>query len=496
MRATRMGVFISAPNNLILEAYSQQDLSISFKMQPSLLAVFVVATIAVISSATVIIDEACGSPSDLDSNVIGPSRKSNGPFAPVVGTTEPAKYMSHRYGKDFTYTYRISNGPYNVTLGFAETTSRLCSSGMRVFDVYIQGQLALAALDVFTSTGACNTALKKTVENVIVTDGRVNIRFTSKVQNAMVSSIEIVPAGSFPAPPAPIIMTTGPKGELVSTLSGDAKLFNMPHLPVANTENDLVFARHRAGFNFAFSFNVTSGTYRVQLGFAETFTPLCHIGSRIFIVTVGSTTISNFDAFAAAGACYAATFQTVNDVVVTNGVLNVSFTAIKQKAFISSIAIMPLVEPTRHIVDMVDAGSDGDTATAHNISGTSRAYRLPYRPILSSMSAAESTMLLSHRAGRDFSYTFNVPAGNYNVRLGFAETFYCAAGKRVFDVYVAGSEEGLESLDVFETAGGCNKALWKTISNVKVYEEGLTIRFASSVENAMVSSLQVLALTA
>ena len=60
-----------------------------------------------------------------------------------------------------------------------------------------------------------------------------------------------------------------------------------------------------------------------------------------------------------------------------------------------------------------------------------------------------------------FSYKYIVPNGTYNVTLKFAEIYFTAAGQRSFHVDINGVRK-LTDLDVFQAAGGANKAFDQT----------------------------------
>eukprot|EP00178_Gracilaria_changii_P027577 TRINITY_DN88_c0_g2_i1.p1 TRINITY_DN88_c0_g2~~TRINITY_DN88_c0_g2_i1.p1 ORF type:complete len:1049 (+),score=148.56 TRINITY_DN88_c0_g2_i1:203-3349(+) len=98
------------------------------------------------------------------------------------------------------------------------------------------------------------------------------------------------------------------------------------------------------------------------------------------------------------------------------------------------------------------------------------------------------------RAGTDFTYSFDLEPGGYNVVLGFAEYVddFCAKGERVFNVYV-NDEIQLEALDVFDSAAGCligwETTITATVSSVQT--SPLTIRFESVMNPAMISIISV-----
>src|SRR5205814_7818908 len=124
------------------------------------------------------------------------------PGATVTGTADPTLFKSARYGptppSEMQYSFAVANGNYQVNLYFAETCPGQVVGG-RVFDVQMQSATVFSALDIFAAAGG-NTALVKSA-NVTVTNGTLTIQFVHRIDNPIVSAIEIVPlSGTDPAP--------------------------------------------------------------------------------------------------------------------------------------------------------------------------------------------------------------------------------------------------------------------------------------------------------
>lgn len=113
----------------------------------------------------------------------------------IAGTTEDALYQSERYG---TYTYEIpvSNATYNIVLHFAELYHN--AAGARSFNLSIEGQAVLSDFDLYSVAGH-DTAYDQRVNNVAVTDGKLTINLTSKINNGTLSGFAIYSSngGSF-----------------------------------------------------------------------------------------------------------------------------------------------------------------------------------------------------------------------------------------------------------------------------------------------------------
>ena len=103
-----------------------------------------------------------------------------------------------------SYDIPISNGTYTVKLHFAEIywgemktdgNEILGGAGSRIFDVDIEGMSILNNLDVFAVAEGSAIAITR-MYDVEVSDGELNIVFTSTVDKPKVSAIEIFGDGT------------------------------------------------------------------------------------------------------------------------------------------------------------------------------------------------------------------------------------------------------------------------------------------------------------
>ena len=104
----------------------------------------------------------------------------------ISGTKDPALYQTERYG-NFSYNIPLANGNYSVTLKFAEIY--WSAAGKRVFNVSMQGTRVITNLDIYAQVGK-NAAYDVTIP-AAVTNGTLNIVFTTVVDNAKVDAIEV-----------------------------------------------------------------------------------------------------------------------------------------------------------------------------------------------------------------------------------------------------------------------------------------------------------------
>ena len=103
----------------------------------------------------------------------------------------------------------------------------------------------------------------------------------------------------------------------------------------------------------------------------------------------------------------------------------------------------------------------------------------------------------TERYGKDFSYIYPVPNdGRYLVRLHFAEIFDDGAGRRLENIYLNGKPV-LKDFDIFNAAGGLNKAVVKEFPGLTPDEHGnivirVTTTPASPDKNAKICGLEIL----
>jgi fibronectin type 3 domain-containing protein len=114
----------------------------------------------------------------------------------VSGTTTPQLYLYERFGT-FSYNVPVQPGSYTVSLKFAEIY--WTQAGKRVFNVSINGTQVLSNFDIYAAAGA-RTAIDKSFP-VTTSSNQIAISFQTVVDNAKISSIEIVPSSSSSPPP-------------------------------------------------------------------------------------------------------------------------------------------------------------------------------------------------------------------------------------------------------------------------------------------------------
>jgi hypothetical protein len=110
-------------------------------------------------------------------------------------------------------------------------------------------------------------------------------------------------------------------------------------LPVANTKDPALYRTEHYDMT-SFSEKVPNGKYTVKLHFAETYEDITGAGQRIFSFKVAGQEFKDFDVYVKAGGAQRAYVETVEDDV-TNGAVDVTFTANVQSPEINGIEIIP-----------------------------------------------------------------------------------------------------------------------------------------------------------
>ena len=106
--------------------------------------------------------------------------------------------------------------------------------------------------------------------------------------------------------------------------------------------------------------------------------------------------------------------------------------------------------------------------------------------------AGDQSLYQSERYGNPFTYSFNVPPGSYQVTLKFSENYWTAAGQRLFNVSIDGTQV-LTNFDIFAAAGGAKKAVDEVFDNIAPSGGVITLQFGpASLDNAKVDAIQII----
>ncbi len=110
-------------------------------------------------------------------------------------------------------------------------------------------------------------------------------------------------------------------------------------MQIANTKNPALYRSEHYSMT-SFSYPVPNGKYLVKLHFAETYDGISGPGGRVFTFKVGNQEFKDFDVWVKAGGNQRAYIESVN-TEVTDGKLNITFTAQEENPEINGIEILP-----------------------------------------------------------------------------------------------------------------------------------------------------------
>ncbi|HVU71150.1 MAG TPA: malectin domain-containing carbohydrate-binding protein [Ktedonobacteraceae bacterium] len=460
-----------------------------------------------------------------DTDYSGGSTASTGNAIDISGVSNPAPqyiYQSNRYG---TFSYTIPNltpnTSYPIRLHFAETY--WTAAGQRVFNVTANGQAALTSFDIFAAAGAEYKAVTRQFNATSDGSGKITLQFTPTKDNAEVSGIEVIGAGS-PVTPTPTptptrtptstptptpTATTPPGGGGVQINSGgtasgtfvaDADYSGgatansgnaITTTGVSNPAPQAVYQSNRYGnFSYAVPGLTAGASYTVRLHFAETYWTAA--GQRTFNVSInGQQVLSNFDIIGAAGAANKAVVQQFTATADSSGKITIQFTTVKDNAQVNGIEVLPVSTASALAINCGGATSGSFIADAYYSGGTAVTSTNTVSTTGVSNPAPQA-VYQSNRYGT-FSYAVTgLTAGKtYTVRLHFAETYWTATGQRTFNVSING-QQVLSNFDIVAAAGGANKAVVQQFTATADSSGKITIQFTTVKDNAQVNGIEIL----
>lgn len=154
-------------------------------------------------------------------------------------------------------------------------------------------------------------------------------------------------SGAHPAPPVRI--KAGPSDSfkdadgntwIPETGIADGDSIERPDIQIANTKTPKIYQSEHYSMT-SFSYQVPNGKYTVKLHFCETFEGITGPGERVFSFSVEGHPYKDFDVWVKAGGAMKAYIETVNDVQVNDGKLDITFEPKVENPQINGIEILP-----------------------------------------------------------------------------------------------------------------------------------------------------------
>lgn len=247
----------------------------------------------------------------------------------VQAQPDPGFLRTKRQGK-FHYDIPLRNGTYELHLLFAETDygSGNPAGGAesdRLFNISINGRMAIANFDAIAEAGAANRLHSRTFKDISpAKDGKLHIVFDPVTAPAFLNALEVLP--TLPGKIRPIRLVsrdtsvtdeTGQEWLADQYVTGGRLVVRRDS--VANVREKSIYEGERYG-NFCYRIPLAPGKYRLTLHFAETWfgTPQNTQpadGSRLFNVFAnGTALLRNFDIAKDAGGANRAIVKTFDNL--------------------------------------------------------------------------------------------------------------------------------------------------------------------------------------
>ncbi|MFO0930667.1 MAG: malectin domain-containing carbohydrate-binding protein [Gemmataceae bacterium] len=256
----------------------------------------------------------------------------------VVNPAPQAVYQSWRYG-NFTYSLTgLTPGATSlVRLHFAENS--FAAAGRRVFNVWVNGARVLYRFDIFAAARARYRAVVREVLAVADASGTIRISVLSLVNVAALNGLEVIPR--------PLVaVAAGGAGAGIyrpdAYYSGGTAASTTAVIATAQLADPAGLAVYRSERYGDFTYTVpglTAGArYTVRLDFAEIYWNTS--GKRLFDVRAnGTTMLSRFDVFAAAGGKNRAVRREFTATADAQGRIVLEFVSVVNFAKVSGIVV-------------------------------------------------------------------------------------------------------------------------------------------------------------
>ena len=463
----------------------------------------------------------------------------------IAATDKDALYQTERFG-NFSYAIPVGQaGTYAVDLHFAEIY--WTAPGQRIFNINIEnGQFVRNNFDLFQTAGANYSAYVLRADNLNITDGTINITFTTVTDNAKVSGIAVGRYSTPPANAAPTVAQAPAAQSVPSTqatvvlqlgqiFADDGGVNNLTFSVPNNTNAALISNTQIVGSQLTFTLSGTTGNGTITLRATDTSNASVETTFQLTVTPPANTppvvvqapapqSVPNTQAtvvlqlgqiFNDNGGVASLTFSVPNN---TNAAL-ISNTQIvgTQLTFTLSgttgsgtitlratdaanlsvettfqLTVTPPVAPTLTNVIRINAGGG-----AQNFSGEAWvADQYSTGGFTHSTSTAiagtdKDALYQTERYG-NFSYAIPVgQAGTYAVDLHFAEIHWTEPGWRVFNINIENGQFVRNNLDLIQTIGSNYSAYVLRADNLNITDGTINITFTNVTDNAKISGIAV-----
>ncbi|MBN2091175.1 FG-GAP repeat protein [candidate division KSB1 bacterium] len=462
----------------------------------------------------------------------------------ISGTSAQGLYKSERWGMT-AYQFDVPAGIYEVTLHFAELY--YTATGKRIFSVQIENQEYLTKLDLFREVGH-DVAVAYTFSNIAATDGRLDITFQAFADAAKISGIEVRTLADEPRlAVTPTVLDFASdqtalnftiKNEGTSNLVWTAS--EAPDVawitgvqPVNGTispgQSQIVTTQisreNQAPGNYTNKIQIDSdgGSQSVDIKMTipgpavlEVSPLSLDFGLNLTKMTFNVTNSGSAEMSWALNQTWDSSW--ITSVLPINGTLSAgqsqivtvdinrtnkstgdysSNIEINSNGGNQSVTVTMSVAPPAPYSARINAGNGQFTDKNGNVWVADQAYQPGGFGYVGGRSYSTSHYISgtsyqglykTERYGMP-AYSFDVPNGQYQVILHFAELYYTANDKRVFHVAIE-NQTVLSNLDIFKLVGH-DVALSRTFSNIMVTDGTLDVTFTPIKDSPKISGIEI-----
>ncbi|MCK5738445.1 FG-GAP repeat protein, partial [bacterium] len=426
---------------------------------------------------------------------------------PIDNTNDDPLYQTERYGMA-AYHFDVSPGTYQVTLHFAENYHR--TPGRRIMNVTIEDLSVLTNLDLVQMAGH-DVAISFNYPEITVSDGRLDIAFTASIDAAKISAIEISSVASMPVfAISPDTLDFGAGRDVINVSVWNAGQETMAWSATEVPETGWITGIQPSGgtlspgvqqtlqvtvdrdgmlegdYESLIQFVSNGGTKNVPVYMRVVGGPALTIEPKI--VDFGLEEVSKSFTIANSGGgeldwslvelhpeswliLTGATSGSLDMEQSATINVNVSRSGMSDGDYLATLAVYTQVDTQYVAVSMVvqnrapygariNAGGGQYTDVAGNMWTADQTYSedgfgyvggYNYAVSEGITNTEDDPLYQTERYGMT-SYKFDVPLGQYNVALHFAEIYAKRVGLRVMDVKIEGSTV-LNDLDLYAVAG-------------------------------------------
>ena len=370
----------------------------------------------------------------------------------IAGTTNDQLYQSERYADgltSFSYEIPVQNGSFDIHLHFAEIFHGVPGPGAgggpgsRIFNVNIEnGQAQLTNYDIIVEAGGSATAVVESFSGIDVSDGFLNIVFTSVVGDSKISGIEVLSTG------APIA-NAGPDKNII--------------LPTSNVILNGSGNDPDGGTIVSYEWTQVSGPAQATL--------------------LGENTAT----------------LTASNLVLGTYVFRLTVTDDEDNTGSDEVSVNVHSEP-----ELIRINSGGPAFSFGGLDWMADAYSTGgdvFSNPIAIANTANDELYQTERFDTLGALVYELPVngGVYDLNLHFAEIYFGVPGpgssggpgSRVFNIDIENGQYQINNYDIIVAAGGSATAVIESFDNISVSDGFLTITLTSVVEFAKLSGIEL-----